>query len=107
MCMRHDVSTAVQTSARVSSTPPQLVAEHGHGRVRVLHRERPAETTALLRLAELDEIDAADRAQQPLRPVADAQPAQRVAGRVQRTRCGKDAPTSSTPRTSVRNCVSS
>ena len=84
MCIRHELSAAVQTSARVSSTRRSLSAEHRHRRVGVLDRERPAEAAALVRVLELHEVDPAHRRQQPPRPVADVQQPQRVAGRVQR-----------------------
>ena len=49
MCMRHELSAATQTSARGVEHGAQLVREHRHRRVGVLHRERAAEAAALLR----------------------------------------------------------
>ena len=84
MCIRHELSADVHTSAPRVEHAAQLVGEHRHRGVGVLDRERAAEAAALLGLGQLDEVDPAHGPQQPPRPVADVQQPQRVAGRVQR-----------------------
>ena len=82
MCSRQELSSAVQISARVSSTARSLSVEHRRRRVGVLHRERPAEAAARLRVRQLDEVDALHLAQEAQRAVADLEQAQPVARRV-------------------------
>ena len=84
MCIRQDVSTAVQTSARVSSTPRSLSPSIAIDVSAFLTANVPPKPQHSRALVELDEVDPADRAQQPLRPVADPERADRVARRVQR-----------------------
>ena len=48
MCIRQELSPAVQTSAPVFSTQPHLVRQHGGRNLGILHRERSAEAAALL-----------------------------------------------------------
>src|SRR5581483_3003922 len=60
----------------------ELVREHGRRDLRVLDREHAAEAAALLGARQLDELDVAHRAKQAQRPVAEAKPAEAVAGRV-------------------------
>ena len=82
MCIRHEASPAVTTSAPVSSTAPHLVGQHRGRGVGVLDREGAAEPAARVGRRQLDQVEPAHRAQQPQRLVADAQQPQRVAGRV-------------------------
>ena len=82
MCIRHELSADVQTSAPRVEHVAQLVGEHRHRGVGVLDREDTTEATALARVLELDEVDALDGPQQPQRAVPDLQQPQRVTGRV-------------------------
>ena len=84
MCIRHDVSPAVRTSAPDAEHVVDLVEAHRHRRVGVLDRERAAEPAAGLGARQVDERQAVDRGQQPRRPIAHAEQPGRVAGRVER-----------------------
>ena len=93
--------------ARVEHAP-QLVAQHGHRRVGVLDRERAAEAAALVGASPSStrSIPRTARSSRCGRsPTCSARTEWQVGCSV--TRCGNDAPTSSTPSTSTRNSVSS
>lgn len=57
-----------------------LIAHHGGRRIRVLHRERSAESAAFLRARQADKIQALDLFEQLVGAVAHLHHAQRVAG---------------------------
>ena len=82
MCIRHELSAAVQTSARVSSTRRSLSESIAIDVSAFLTANVPPKPQHSSASGELDEVDPAHRAQQPQRPVADPQQPQRVAGRV-------------------------
>ena len=86
MCIRHDVSPAVSTSAPEPSDVVDLVVAHRDRRVGVLDRERPAEAAARLGSRQVHQGQAVDRLEQPPRPVADPEQARRMAGRMERDR---------------------
>ena len=66
-----------------------LVGAHRQRRVRVLRGERPAEPAALVGIGQVHQRQPVDGLEQPPRPVADAQAANRVAGRVEGHRVGE------------------
>jgi hypothetical protein len=66
----------------------QLGVEHRGGDVGVLHREGSTEAAALIRVGQFDDVDAGG-SEKGNRPVAEAQSAQRVAGRVVRHAAAK------------------
>ena len=82
MCIRHELSADVQTSARVSSTWRSLSESIAIDVSAFLTANVPPKPQHSLRARQLDEVDAPHGAQQPQRPVADLQQPQRVAGRV-------------------------
>ena len=83
MCMRHEVSPAVSTSAPGAEDVVDLVEAHRDRRVGVLDRECAAEPAARLGSRQVDQGQAVDRGEQPGRAVAHPEQAGRVAGRVE------------------------
>ena len=82
MCMRHDESPAVSTSAPVSSTCRILSASIAVDVSAFLTANVPPKPQHWSRRRQLDQVEAAHLPQQPQRLVADAQHPQRVAGGV-------------------------
>ena len=107
MCIRHDVSTAVQTSARVSSTPrtlsPSIAIEvsaflTANVPPKPQHSRAPSSSTRSI-----------PRTLRSSRSGRSPIPSARIEWHVgcSVTRCGNEAPTSSTPSTSQTNSDSS
>ena len=82
MCMRHELSAAVQHLGPRVEDAAHLVGKHRRRRVGVLDREGAAEAAALRRVGKLDELEPAHSAKEAVGRVADLKRAQRVTGGV-------------------------
>ena len=84
MCIRHELSAAVQTSALVSSTHRALSDTIALDTSAFFNEKVPPNPQHSIRFGQIDEREAPHGLEQPPRLVAEAQRTQRVAGRVQR-----------------------
>ena len=97
ICSRHEPSSAVQTSRAARLDRVALVGEHRARRVGVLDRERAAEAAALVGARQLHQLEAphARSSRSGASPTRVTRSEWQVGWYA--TRCGKRAPTSSTP----------